>query len=246
MERYHETTSENFSFSRREIFFKDFIYLFLERGEEREEERERNIHVWLPLMCPLLGTRSTTQACALTGNQTCNLFVHRPALSPLSYTSQGKKRNLKRVNDLPKIMVGGRTQCWAQVSWLPPQHIFYSSSIVKKKSCHKVNNCLQPCCTYAVCIHVCIKKTYKVKHFWNVSSYIYFFIFYFFNIYQSICFQIDLRDREREKLWCERETLTWLTPILAPTRNQTHNLGICSDRELNLQPFGVWDNAPNN
>ena len=26
-------------------FFKDFIYLFLERGEGREEERERNINV---------------------------------------------------------------------------------------------------------------------------------------------------------------------------------------------------------
>ena len=36
-------------------FFKDFIYLFLERGERREEERERNINVWLPLTRPLLG-----------------------------------------------------------------------------------------------------------------------------------------------------------------------------------------------
>ena len=49
------------------FFFKDFIYLFLERGEEREKERERNIIVWLPLTCPLWGTWPTTQACALTG-----------------------------------------------------------------------------------------------------------------------------------------------------------------------------------
>ena len=27
------------------FFFKDFIYLFLERGDEREKERERNIDV---------------------------------------------------------------------------------------------------------------------------------------------------------------------------------------------------------
>ena len=27
------------------VFFKDFIYLFLERGEGKEEERERNINV---------------------------------------------------------------------------------------------------------------------------------------------------------------------------------------------------------
>ena len=33
-------------------FLKDFIYLFSERGEGREKERERNINVWLPLACP--------------------------------------------------------------------------------------------------------------------------------------------------------------------------------------------------
>ena len=46
--------------------FEDFIYLFLERGEGREKERERHTNVWLPLARPLLGTRPTTQACALT------------------------------------------------------------------------------------------------------------------------------------------------------------------------------------
>ena len=30
---------------------KDFIYLFLEQKEGREEERERNITVWLPFAC---------------------------------------------------------------------------------------------------------------------------------------------------------------------------------------------------
>ena len=57
-------------------FFKDFIYLFLERGEGWETERKRNINVWLPLMCPLLGTWPTTQACALTGNRTGDPLVH--------------------------------------------------------------------------------------------------------------------------------------------------------------------------
>ena len=56
------------------IFKKYFIHLFLERGEGREEERERNIHVWLPLVCSLLGTWPATQACALTGNQTRTLW----------------------------------------------------------------------------------------------------------------------------------------------------------------------------
>ena len=32
-------------FEKLKLFLKDFIYLFLERGERREKERERNIHV---------------------------------------------------------------------------------------------------------------------------------------------------------------------------------------------------------
>ena len=45
---------------------------------------------WLPLECPQLGTQPATQACALTGNRTSNLSVHRLALNPLSHTSQGQ------------------------------------------------------------------------------------------------------------------------------------------------------------
>ena len=44
---------------------------------------------WLPLLRPLLGTGPATQACALTGNGTSDFLVHRPALNPLSHTSQG-------------------------------------------------------------------------------------------------------------------------------------------------------------
>ena len=51
------------------ILKTDFIYLVLERGREgKEKERERNINVWLPLACPLLGIWPATQACTLTGN----------------------------------------------------------------------------------------------------------------------------------------------------------------------------------
>ena len=37
------------------FLFKDFIYLFLEGEEGKEKERERNINVWLPLVCPPTG-----------------------------------------------------------------------------------------------------------------------------------------------------------------------------------------------
>ena len=57
-------------------FFKDFIYLLLERGEGKEKERERNINVWLTLVLPLLGTWPETQAWALTGNRTSDLLIH--------------------------------------------------------------------------------------------------------------------------------------------------------------------------
>ena len=46
------------------FFFKDFIYLFLERGEGRE----RSINVWLPLMHLPPGTWPAKQARALNGN----------------------------------------------------------------------------------------------------------------------------------------------------------------------------------
>ena len=48
----------------------------------------------LPLTHPQLGTRPATQACTLAGNRTGNLLVHRPALNPLSHTSQGAQIQL--------------------------------------------------------------------------------------------------------------------------------------------------------
>ena len=48
--------------------------------------------MWLPLMCPLLGTWPATQACALTGHQTGDPLVCRLVPDPLSHTSQGCDR----------------------------------------------------------------------------------------------------------------------------------------------------------
>ena len=66
-------------------------YLFLARGEKREKERKRNINVSVRLlfMHPLLETWLETQAYTLTGNQTGDPLVCRPALNPLSHTGQG-------------------------------------------------------------------------------------------------------------------------------------------------------------
>ena len=50
---------------------------------------ERNITVWLLLVCPSLGTWPATQARAPSGNRIGDPLVHRLALNPLSHTSQG-------------------------------------------------------------------------------------------------------------------------------------------------------------
>ena len=55
-----------------------------------EKERERTIHIWLPLRHLLLRTWPATQACALMGNWTGDPLIHKPALNPLSHTSQGR------------------------------------------------------------------------------------------------------------------------------------------------------------
>ena len=69
------------------FFLKSLFIIFRERGKEGEREGEKH---GLPLSQPQMGTWPTTQACALTGNQTGNLLVHRLVLNPLSHSSQGR------------------------------------------------------------------------------------------------------------------------------------------------------------
>ena len=71
-----------------------------------EKERERNINVWLPLLCPQLRACRATQACALTGNQTCNPLVHRLVLNPLSHTSQGRTHSFLNVVVYSLVQLG--------------------------------------------------------------------------------------------------------------------------------------------
>ena len=57
---------------------------------------------------------------------------------------------------------------------------------------------------------------------------------------------IDFKERGRGT---ERETernIEWLPPIPALTGDQTQNLCMCPGWGLNLQLFGMWDNAPTN
>ena len=47
------------------LFLINILFIYFQRGEGREKERQRNINVWLPLVRPLLRTWPTTQACTL-------------------------------------------------------------------------------------------------------------------------------------------------------------------------------------
>ena len=59
-----------------------YLFTFRERGREREREGEKYQCVRETSIWP------ASQARVLTGNRTSNLLVCRPALNPLSHTSQ--------------------------------------------------------------------------------------------------------------------------------------------------------------
>ena len=113
MQINHSLYPKRYSFF--SFFFKDFIYLFWERGEGREK-KERNIYVWLPLACPQLGTQPATQASALTGNWTKDPLVHRPAFNPLSHINQGKALFFYHIKSALSHMVA-TSHMWLLSTW---------------------------------------------------------------------------------------------------------------------------------
>ena len=76
------------------FFLKDFIYLFL---EEMEGEREGEEHLCMVAshMSPVGDLAHNLDLCPSTGNQTSDPLVRRPALNPLSHTSQGTSQVFK-------------------------------------------------------------------------------------------------------------------------------------------------------
>ena len=70
------------------MFLKYFIYFYRQREREGQREGEKHQCV-VASHAPPTGSWPTTQAYALTGNQTGDPLIHRPALNPQSYTSQG-------------------------------------------------------------------------------------------------------------------------------------------------------------
>ena len=68
---------------------RDLLSNFRERGREKEGEKHQCV---VPLTYPPMRDQDHNPGVALTGNRTQDPSVHRPALNPLSHTSQVKKR----------------------------------------------------------------------------------------------------------------------------------------------------------
>ena len=72
------------------IYFEDFIYLFLERGERREKERERNTSLLVASHVPPPQDLACNPGTCPDWESTSDLSVCRPALNPVSHTRQGQ------------------------------------------------------------------------------------------------------------------------------------------------------------
>ena len=68
--------------------FKDFISLFLERGEGREKDGEKHQYVLACHVAPT-GDLACNPGMGLGWESNWRPFGLQPALSPLSHTSQG-------------------------------------------------------------------------------------------------------------------------------------------------------------
>ena len=106
------------------MFFTIFyLLIFRKRGKEGERKEEKYQSVVASHVPPHWGlsNRPTTQARALTGNQTGNVLVCRPVLNPLSHTSQG--RTCKFKTNILNIFV-------VNYSLIPFQVIVFSDYLV--------------------------------------------------------------------------------------------------------------------
>ena len=73
------------------------------------------------------------------------------------------------------------------------------------------------------------------------------YLFYLFTylFIKNMCIDFRERGMERKSEKHQRERETSIGCLLHEPQTG-NNLGLCPDHELNAQPFGVWDNAPNN
>ena len=87
------------------FFPKDFIYLFLERGEGRKKGRETSMWEKHPLVASSTHPDGDwSQAYAMTGNQTGDLLLCRNTPNQLSHMGQGKAEVFVLFSDVFKVL----------------------------------------------------------------------------------------------------------------------------------------------
>ena len=127
------------------VIFKDFIYLFLERGERKEKEKERKTNVWLPLMRPLLEIWPATQACALTewsqlpfGLQACaqSTELYQPG-SQCEMNILSAMRDMQMVKEFTVQLLILVTEFVSEIRWNIFSSLYNFQNFIDSHSCIK-------------------------------------------------------------------------------------------------------------
>ena len=141
-------------------FFKRF-YLFIFREGKGRREEEKHQCVVTSHVPPTGGwIWPTTQACALTRNRTSDPLVRRPALNPLSHTSQMWDRLLRQL--LPALVLQLPPCRESSLPWLP-----ISAPPTRLDECFFFNSLV-------------VRLPYSLT-FWQ------FWLFLFLNLWSSFC-----------------------------------------------------------
>ena len=103
-----------------------------------------------------------------------------------------------------------------------------------------VTHCVIPCLPIRV-TNLCLLSHIQC---WNYSANVFLLSqvfelhhFYFFNFYLIIFVERGWEGEKRER------NISWWPLAHAPTRDQTHNSGMCPDQESNRWPFTLQDDA---
>ena len=91
-----------------------YLFIFRERGREREREGEKHQCVVASHTPPPTGDTAHNPA----GNQTSPPWVHRPALNPLSYTSQGLWWSFCNINKYESLCCTPQTNIILYVNYI--------------------------------------------------------------------------------------------------------------------------------
>ena len=111
-------------------FLKRFCLFIFRQKERRDKERERNINVWLPLACPLLGTWPATQACASNWVSNLQPFGSQASTQPTKPHQPGPFLIFWGISILLSTVASPVCIPTSSAKWLPFLHNLVSSCLL--------------------------------------------------------------------------------------------------------------------